>query len=197
MPLLTVEDVQDEATLPERNVDLTDYTDNQLEKKIASAQAYIEEYTGRVFDETIITGEQHFTIVKNRIQLNKSPVISVERVMINDSEYTGSFILNKQLGIINLDTNYNSYNQFDVGYADDFYAEIDYTISENTNSNTYIRASDICMDLFFINLNKSSDGQNIKSVKDSNFSVTYEQDDPIDNINKELDKLKKISIRSC
>lgn len=164
--LLTVSEVRAEAG--SRGEDLSSYTDSQIEKKILVAQAEIEEGSSRYFTETV-KEETKFKQKGNSILLNNHPIKSVELLKIDGAEINVTEdMVNKKAGIIYL-TNY--------GLNLEYMAYIKYTAGE-TEGNSFLKASDICMDLFFINLNKSSDGKYIKSEKDSNYSVTYGDEDP-------------------
>lgn len=194
MSLITVQELQDEAIL--RDVDITAYSDAMIERKIASAQAYIETFTGRNFDTTTITGEQHLQNKGEAIILDNSPVISVEKILIDGDEYdltditigyeTGIIYLQTPTSNIPLLTSNTPFN-FNLPYD----AVVDYTTGEDATGKTFLIISEICMDLFFAKLNQSSDGQEITSFADSDFKVQYSSKSAIKDIDSRLERFKR------
>jgi len=77
----------------------------------------------------------------------------------------------------------------DEPYTFDY--SVTYNVYEDVDSDIYLEAQDICMDLVFVKLQTPTDGQDIKSFKDADFSVSYEQDSPMDNINKRISSIRK------
>lgn len=191
MALLTITDVQDEATI--RGIDLTGYSDAMLARKIAAAQAYIESQTGRTFTTTTVTGEQHLQNKGNTILLDNGPVVSVEKILIDDSEYDLTDItVNYETGVIYLSTPSNP-SLYSLNSTYD--ALIDYTYCETETSNVFLVCSDICMDLFFINLDKTEDSDNIVSFRDSDFQVQYDGKSALRGIDDRLSPYKRVTVR--
>lgn len=97
MALITVEELQAEAALSTRDIDLTGISDNSLQKKINWATAYIQKRSG-----------------------------------------------------------------------------IDFT-NEDTESDLFLEAADICMELVFNKLKSSSVGGDVKQIKEGDVTFTYDE----------------------
>lgn len=179
MALVTLSDVKAEAATPRRSLDITSYNDAILTKEIAKAQSKIEKQTGRVFTEKEFT-QSEINFYSSMIFLRKSPITSITEFKINNSDVEESeYQLNPETGII----------EFNI--AKEFDYTITYKACEDISSDAYLIAQEICMDLVFMNLQKPSDGKDIKSYKDGNFSVTYEENDPQIEIDKKIKILEK------
>lgn len=179
MALLTIQEIKDEANTPRRNLTITDYTDPILTKEINTAQAEIERKTGRVFSEKSFT-QSEINRYSSIISLKKSPVTEITEFKINDVTVDESeYHLNPVTGIIEFDD------------VKDFDYSITYKACEDPLSDVYLIAQELCMDIVFMKLQKPSDGKDIKSEKDANYSVTYENKDPRDDINGRIKELEK------
>lgn len=181
MALITVQELKDEAQTPRRDLDLNGYSKEILTKEINKAQAEIERGSGRVFTEKTFT-QSEINRYSSMIFLKKSPVTEITEFKINNADVQESeYNLDIETGII----------EFDWSTAKEFNYTITYKACENEDSDAYLIAQDICMDLVFINLQKPSDGKDIKSEKDVNYSVTYEDKDPLSKIKDRIKDLEK------
>jgi len=179
MALITLQEVKDEAATPRRQLTITGYSDAILTKEIAKAQAEIERKSGRVFTEKSFT-ETEINRYSSMIFLKKSPVTEITEFKINDVTVDeDEYHLDSKTGIIEFD----NVREFDYS--------ITYKACEDPASDVYLIAQDICMDLVFFNLQKAGDGKDIKSEKDSNYAVTYEDKDPKTKINDRIKEFEK------
>jgi len=179
--LITVTELREESLLPLRDFDLSDYTDAQLQKKIDWATAYIQKESKRYFTETEFT-QSEIGYYGSAIFLENTPVTEITNFTIGGANIDAdTYNLHSETGMIEF-TN-------DEPYTFDY--SVTYNVYEDVDSDIYLEAQDICMDLVFVKLQTPTDGQDIKSFKDADFSVSYEQDSPMDNINKRISIIRK------
>lgn len=177
MALITLQELKEEAKTPRRGYTLTQqgnipgYSDTILTQEIQKAQSYIQKKSGRIFTEKTFT-QKETNITKSMIFLQYSPITEIMEFKINNIAVDeNSYDLDSQHGIIEFDN-----VQYEFGYT------ITYKASEDPQSDYYITAKDICMDLIFARLQKPGDEKDVKSYKDGDFSVTYEEKDPMQEI---------------
>lgn len=181
MALITVDELREESNLPSRNIDLSNYSDVQLQRKIDWVTSYIQKGSSRYFAETIFT-QSEVEYYGSSIFLEKTPVTSIETFKINGRDVEeDTYILHRETGEIEfINTN-----------PREFTYTITYIVSEDPEGDITMEAMDICMDLIFIKLRAPTGGSDIKSFKSGNTTVNYEQDDPMDEIDKRIAAIKK------
>lgn len=176
MTLITVTELREEADLPSRNIDLTEYTDPQLQEKINWATAEIQRGSKRFFTPTQFT-KNEINYYGSAIFLEKTPVTSIETFQINGIDVdTDSYILHPDTGEVEF-TN-DTPNNFDY--------TITYTVCEDPEGDITLEAKDICTDLIFIKLQTPNNDKDIKSFRSGDTQIQYEQKDPTEKINQRI-----------
>ncbi len=183
MSLITLAELKDEATLPDNNIDLSDYSDAQLQKKIDWAISYIERESNRIFTDTTHTqtSETHTGV---EIQLEHIPVKSVESLVIDGASIVETwYTLDNNTGLITLHTEPEGNYTYSV----------DYTVSE-VDTDIINIARDICTDLIFRKIDGTFDeDETISSIKSGNSQISYNQSTK-QGINNRLASIKKNTI---
>lgn len=182
MTLLTLVELKAEAG--SRSIDLTAYSDAQLQGKIDWAIAYIQRESKRVFTDTTYT--QNSTDHQGDcIFLHATPVKSIETftidtVTVDEDTYT----LNTSTGKI----------AFTTDPLGEYSYSITYIVSE-TDTDIISMARDICMDLAFLKIEgKTDDTPEVQSFKSGNSQISYSKPNPMTTIDNRIAGIKRNEI---
>ena len=180
---VTVYDIRNEAE--KSSIDLTNYNDDEINSKLYYLKQKLESQTGRLYGITEITGEKHFHLHGDMIKVKQPPLVQIIELSINDTiQDLEGLEIDSRLGIIYLDT-YYPYN---------FKASIDYYAGEEINTPYYEMARQLCIDLFFLEIDKG-DRREVSNFKDGDTSINYT--DPMVDIERRIKELKRVQVRSC
>ncbi|OPX61197.1 MAG: hypothetical protein A4E25_00034 [Methanobacterium sp. PtaB.Bin024] len=164
MVLITLTQLQDEAALPRRDVDLSDWSDAQLQSEIDWATSYIQRESNRLFTDTEYTQTNDEPHSGSYIYLKVTPIKSIETFTIDEVEVDeDTYTLNTSTG--------------KIAFTTDPLGEYDYSITYivcEDNTDIINIAKDICMDIVFAKLDGSFDeDDDISSIKSGNSQISY------------------------
>ena len=186
---LTPEDVTDRAS--KKGIDLSMYTDDELTEMIYSAQDEVESYTRKIFEQRTLT-ETYLRHPGNLIQCKHFPILVDENKqllggeLVIDGVPVTSYVANPDTGSIVLNVPRWNYGMWKVNDTVITYVTCPFP-DDPTRIHPTARAA--VFDLIMVEVLKTPDGQLQSSMKDGDFSVTY---NPSRNLVMErLDRLKR------
>lgn len=181
MAYITPEELTTRAT--RKDVDLTEYTDPELEEIIEACQLFIEEQTGRIFEQRTIT--EHFSRFSGtRLQLKYYPILSVEKLQVDETNINW-YLHNPQIGIILFDTPIYGEEPLNLNNITIEYITCPFL---DDPDKVHPVARRLVVDLCLDEILKSPSGQELSSVKEGDLAETYTN---VNWVEKRLDQLKR------
>ncbi len=166
-----------------KNVDLTEYTEEELEELIEACQLFIEEQTGRIFEKRTVT-ERFNRFSGTRLQMKYYPVLSVESLTIDETGVSW-YLKDPDLGIILFDTPIYGEGHFNLNNIMVQYTTCPFLEDPDKVHPTARRlVADLCLQ----ELLKSPGGKELASVKEGDLAETYTN---VDWVEKRIEQLKR------
>ena len=157
------------------------YDPNRIQRLITWAISHIQRKTGRYFIETEFT-QTEYKYYGSSIFLEHTPVMNISSFTLDGATLTGiDYNLNTETGEISF--------EYDAPYLSDY--TITYTVMEDPEGDIFQEAADICTDLVLAKLESQVNSQNISSFRDGDFTVNYQSQDPVIEIESRITALKK------
>lgn len=177
-----------------KKVDLSEYTEEELEELIEGCQLFIEEQTGRIFEKRQIT-ERFSRFSGTSLQLEYYPVLPGPQISVNGGPFVDSlkidgrtvtwYLTEPEHGIILFDMPILSWGPYRGNNI-----VVQYTVCPFLDDPDKVHpvARKLVADMCLQELLKSPDGQELSSVKEGDLAESYTN---VDWVDKQLDRLKR------
>jgi|GEM_PF-3355030 hypothetical protein len=178
---LTVTELERRATI--KNVDMSIYTSDELQEYIQLAQNFIEEQTGRIFEQRQVKEHQSW-VSGTSLQLKHYPILPPEgqgadTFLIDDLKLDGNtidwYMCEYENGNIIFDVPIYDWGPWRVNNVD-----LLYTVTPSYQDPTVLVdlvASKLCWDMVFKEQLLTADGLKMNRVKDSDVQIEYAEVD--------------------
>jgi len=178
---LTVTELERRATI--KNVDMSIYTSDELQEYIQLAQNFIEEQTGRIFEQRQVK-EHQSRVSGTSLQLKHYPILPPEgqgadTFLIDDLKLDGNtidwYMCEYENGNIIFDVPIYDWGPWRVNNVD-----LLYTVTPSYQDPTVLVdlvASKLCWDMVFKEQLLTADGLKMNRVKDSDVQIEYAEVD--------------------
>ena len=178
---LTVTELERRATI--KNVDMSIYTSDELQEYIQLAQNFIEEQTGRIFEQRQVK-EHQSRVSGTSLQLKHYPILPPEgqgadTFLIDDLKLDGNtidwYMCEYENGNIIFDVPIYDWGPWRVNNVD-----LLYTVTPSYQDPTVLVdlvASKLCWDMVFKEQLLPADGLKMNRVKDSDVQIEYAEVD--------------------
>ena len=178
---LTVTELERRATI--KNVDMSIYTSDELQEYIQLAQNFIEEQTGRIFEQRQVK-EHQSRVSGTSLQLKHYPILppegqGVDTFLINDLKLDGNtidwYMCEYENGNIIFDVPIYDWGPWRVNNVD-----LLYTVTPSYQDPTVLVdpvARKLCWDMVFKEQLLPADGLKMNRVKDSDVQIEYAEVD--------------------
>ena len=181
MAYLTAEELQQRAS--RKNLDISQYTDDELEELIDTCTMLVEEETGRIFEKRQIT-ERFTRFDGTRLQLRYYPVLPGVNVAMNEGPFVDSLTMDGQpvtwylqepdYGILVFDMPIFNWGPYRVNNLVIKYTTCPFLDNPDKVHPTAKRlVADMCM----YEISKQPNGLKPQSMKEGDLSVSFMQED--------------------
>ena len=164
--MLTTQELMDMAEA--KGVDLSEFDDTMLDDLIDSMQIFLEEETGRIFEQRSVT-QTNNRFEGSSVKLKYYPVLSIESIKLDDVE-VDNYSFNPENGYVFFDMPiYMGY----IGSRNTLVVEYTTCPFLDDENRVHPTAKRLLADLCFYETESSASGRTEQSVKEGDLQVTY------------------------